>query len=404
MIDALIVGAGEYVTGLAPEHVATSDKSLGVVALTLFDLRQRGKVGKIAVAARNAGRFTRIHEHFRTNLQGVYRDLDVTFEAYPKKGPGNAKAYREALKAMLPGSAVFIFTPDDTHFGIAKDALEAGMHVLVAKPLVKTLAEHDTLAELSAASSKLLMLEVHKRFDPIYADAVDRIRALGDFSFMHSYMSQPKSQLGTFRAWAGISSDISYYLNSHHVDLLCWALEKTARPLSVTALASSGVADTLLDRPVEDAITLNVQWRNLATGGLGVSVHTAAWIAPPSDVHSQQRFFYMGHKGEINVDQAHRGYTLSTDASGFQSANPLFMKYTPREGRFAGQTGYGYRSLEAFVDAAASLNGDETTLEQLNETVPTIANTRAVTAILEAGRKSLDQNRTINLSNPAVDG
>lgn len=33
-----------------------------------------------------------------------------------------------------------------------------------------------------------------------------------------SYMSQPKIQLQTFRAWAGISSDISYYLNSHHID------------------------------------------------------------------------------------------------------------------------------------------------------------------------------------------
>ena len=31
-------------------------------------------------------------------------------------------------------------------------------------------------------------------------------------------MSQPKLQLSTFKAWAGLSSDISYYLNSHHID------------------------------------------------------------------------------------------------------------------------------------------------------------------------------------------
>jgi len=41
-------------------------------------------------------------------------------------------------------------------------------------------------------------------------------------------MSQPKKQLATFRAWAGKSSDISYYLNSHHIDFLCWALEGLA--------------------------------------------------------------------------------------------------------------------------------------------------------------------------------
>ena len=41
-----------------------------------------------------------------------------------------------------------------------------------------------------------------------------RLRTLGDFSYMNAYMSQPKLQLETFRAWAGISSDISFYLNS----------------------------------------------------------------------------------------------------------------------------------------------------------------------------------------------
>jgi D-galacturonate reductase len=44
-----------------------------------------------------------------------------------------------------------------------------------------------------------------------------RSKEIGDFSFFNSYMSQPKSQLQTFSAWAGIDSDISYYLNSHHV-------------------------------------------------------------------------------------------------------------------------------------------------------------------------------------------
>lgn len=47
-----------------------------------------------------------------------------------------------------------------------------------------------------------------------------------------------------------------------------------------------------------------------------------------ADVHSQQRFFYMGHKGEYTIDQAHRGYTECTDAKGFLSLNPLYMKYT----------------------------------------------------------------------------
>lgn len=61
-------------------------------------------------------------------------------------------------------------------------------------------------------------------------------------------------------------------------------------------------------------------------------MYTSSWVAPKADVHSQQRFFYMGQKGEINVDQAHRGYTVAKDGDGFRSVNPLFMKYTPTDG------------------------------------------------------------------------
>ena len=50
----------------------------------------------------------------------------------------------------------------------------------------------------------------------------------GGFSYMYAYMSQPKHQLETFKAWAGKSSDISYYLNSHHVDFHEWANHGTS--------------------------------------------------------------------------------------------------------------------------------------------------------------------------------
>ena len=77
------------------------------------------------------------------------------------------------------------------------------------------------------------------------------------------------------------------------------------------ALDLDGVA-TAKEMPTEDTITLAVQWQNLSDGSLGHGLYTSSWVAPKSDVHSQQRFFYMGQKGEINVDQAHRGYAELT--------------------------------------------------------------------------------------------
>lgn len=52
---------------------------------------------------------------------------------------------------------------------------------------------------------------------------------------------------------------------------------------------------------------------------------------------------YFEQKGEVNVDQAHRGYNMASDEAGYRSVNPLFMKYTPTDGKFSGQLGYGYR-------------------------------------------------------------
>jgi D-galacturonate reductase len=51
----------------------------------------------------------------------------------------------------------------------------------------------------------------------------------------------------------------------------------------------------------------------------------------------------------VTVDQAHRGYSMSSDADGYRSVNPLFMKYTPTDGKFSGQLGYGYRYVTSSV-------------------------------------------------------
>lgn len=69
------------------------------------------------------------------------------------------------------------------------------------------------------------------------------------------------------------------------------------------------------------------------------------------------------------------------------------MRYAPDEqGNFNGQSGYGYVSFEKFIQAATEVNEGTATLEQLDkrEGLPTLANTVLTTAILEAGRRSLD--------------
>jgi D-galacturonate reductase len=59
-------------------------------------------------------------------------------------------------------------------------------------------------------------------------------------------------------------------------------------------------------------------------------------------------------------------------------------------GYFAGQNGYGYRSIEAFIDAVADLNAKKTDMDKCDARLATIGTTLQETAVLEAGRISLD--------------
>ena len=90
-------------------------------------------------------------------------------------------------------------------------------------------------------------------------------------------------------------SDISYYLNAHHIDFHEWCVGESARPVTVTATASTGVANSILhSTKCDDTITLAVQWENLTptsspsspdpdhqsanVASTGTAVYTSSWI------------------------------------------------------------------------------------------------------------------------------
>lgn len=75
-----------------------------------------------------------------------------------------------------------------------------------------------------------------------------------------------------------------------------------------------------------------MQWLNIESKTIGTAIYTSSWISPKTDTHTQQKFFYVGHNGEINIDQAHRGYSFASDTSGLLSINPLYMKLVPTDG------------------------------------------------------------------------
>ena len=407
-MNTLIFGSGEYVTGYTSSGAAAkSDKSMGVVGLVMFDLRRRGLIGnKIAICGTNGNKFDGIRNHWNNTIKKLFYNTfpssdSLSFEQFPKRSIIDRKAYKTALSQFSsPGDIAIIFTPDDTHFDIVDAAIDHGLHVLCTKPFVKTLEQHLYLVEKARKKGVLLQLEVHKRYDPMYNDAINRIRDLGEFNYFTSYMSQPKLQLNTFKSWAGISSDISYYLNSHHIDLHVAAMQNKAKCIKVNAFASNNVvASKLFDdgRECEDTITICALWQDLNNPkSIGHSVYTSSWSAIKADVHSQQRFFCLMENGEINIDQAHRGYTLAVDNdknASFNNINPLFIRNKPdNNGNYCSQNCYGYISFEKFVRAAKEINDGLKKPQDFDDELPTGNVTMLMTAILEAGRISLDND------------
>ena len=77
--SVLMVGTGEYTTGYVHDGASGSDKSAGVVALSLFDMRRSGKVGRLMMAGTNGNKFPGIRRHLHNVIARVYKDLDVSF-------------------------------------------------------------------------------------------------------------------------------------------------------------------------------------------------------------------------------------------------------------------------------------------------------------------------------------
>lgn len=66
------MGTGEYTTGFVGGGASGSDKKVGVVGLSMFDLRRRGKVGKLGMVGVNGKKFGAIRKSWtREHVRGV---------------------------------------------------------------------------------------------------------------------------------------------------------------------------------------------------------------------------------------------------------------------------------------------------------------------------------------------
>ena len=127
--------------------------------------------------------------------------------------------------------AVVIATPVFTHHALARQALERGKHVLVEKPMTRTVKEGEDLVAL--AEKKGLVLMVDHTF--VYTGAVRKMKDIldvGELGDLH-YLDSVRVNLGLFQH----DIDVLWDLAPHDLSILTYLIHE--RPRSVSAIGAS---------------------------------------------------------------------------------------------------------------------------------------------------------------------
>jgi predicted dehydrogenase len=94
-------------------------------------------------------------------------------EASKKHSVPRFNDHKEALPLM---DAALIATPTRTHYAIAKDCLEKGIHVFMEKPITTTPQEAEELIALARAKQLILQVGHLERFSPAFLKALRHIK------------------------------------------------------------------------------------------------------------------------------------------------------------------------------------------------------------------------------------
>ena len=95
--------------------------------------------------------------------------------AYPK-GVTGFRTQAELFRSLSDVDAVAICTPPNARHAIARQALEAGKHVLLEKPPTQTLAELRDLSEVARQHRRVLFTAWHSQFNAAVREACERLK------------------------------------------------------------------------------------------------------------------------------------------------------------------------------------------------------------------------------------
>jgi predicted dehydrogenase len=128
---------------------------------------------------------------------------------------------------------VAIATPVSTHFDLAMQALNAGKHVFIEKPMTMTVEQGERLLEYAARSERILMVD----HTFVFTGAVRKIKELvgtGQLGQLYYYDSV-RVNLGLFQQDVNVLWDLA----AHDLSIMDYVLE--VRPSAISAIGIAHV-------------------------------------------------------------------------------------------------------------------------------------------------------------------
>jgi predicted dehydrogenase len=168
--------------------------------------------------------------------------------------------YREVLAGDI--DAVVIATPVSTHYSIAQEALQAGKHVLVEKPMTRASAEAFQLVQQAEQLGLVLMVGHTFEYNPAVVALRDIVKR-GDIGAV-LYMDAARLNLGQFRS----DVDVLWDLAPHDISIMNFILE--SEPTHVSARGN-----TCIHPDTHDVAYLELKYPNGVLGHIHVS-----WLEP----------------------------------------------------------------------------------------------------------------------------
>lgn len=133
--------------------------------------------------------------------------------------------YRELIGKV---DAVSIVTPTPQHFAIAKEFLSSGVHVLLEKPMTKTLAEADELIKIAAANGTILQVGHLERFNSAFTAIRPHLR---DPMFVEG------DRLALFNE-RGLEVDVILDLMIHDIDIVLTIIKSPLKYIHASGVAA----------------------------------------------------------------------------------------------------------------------------------------------------------------------